>query len=60
MPQKMDGVQILMVKTTGGRWSETETESVLRINVLEIMAIKFCTTKFMSEYTKYSYLYHIR
>lgn len=54
----MDGVQILMVKTTGGRWSETE--SVLRINVLEIMAIKFCTTKFMSEYTKYSYLYQIR
>lgn len=58
MPQKMDGVQILMVKTTGGRWSETE--SVLRINVLEIMAIKLCTTKFMSEYTKYSYLYQIR
>lgn len=26
-------------KTTGGRWSETE--SVLHINVLEIMAIKF-------------------
>lgn len=54
----MDGVHILMAKTTSGRWSETE--SVLRINVLEIMAIKICTTKFMSEYTKYSYLYQIR